>query len=71
MQETKSLTPTIIFIKVLLNILSVLAIIVFGALVVVIVADLILCLVDDHDGIIFKRKQGDYGLIETVISNKE
>lgn len=42
-------------ISILLDVLSILAIIVFGALIVVIIADLILCLFDDHQGIIFRR----------------
>ena len=45
------------FLEIVLNILSVLAIIVFGAFLVVVVADLVLCMFDDHGGIIFRRKK--------------
>lgn len=45
------------FLEIVLNILSVLAIIVFGAFLVVVVADLILCIFDDHGGVIFRRKK--------------
>ena len=56
------------FLEILLNILSILAIIVFGALVVVVVADLILCLIDDHDGIIFKRRKKEEIKEDVVVS---
>ena len=42
-------------VSILLDVLSILAIIVFGALIVIVIADLILCLFDDHQGIIFRR----------------
>ena len=38
---------SVMFLEIVLNILSVLAIIVFGAFLVVVVADLILCIFDD------------------------
>ena len=44
-------------ISIILDVLSILAIIVFGSLIVVVVADLILCLFDDHQGIIFRRNK--------------
>jgi len=47
------------FVNILLDILSILAIIIFGALVIVVVADLILCLFDGHQGIIFNRNKKD------------
>ena len=43
------------FISIVLDILAILAIIVFGSFIVVVVADLILCLFDNHEGIIFNR----------------
>ncbi|MBE5757654.1 MAG: hypothetical protein E7345_01815 [Clostridiales bacterium] len=54
------------FLEIVLNILSVLAIIVFGAFLVVVVADLILCMFDDHGGIIFKRKKHTEVVEETT-----
>jgi len=48
---------SVMFLEIVLNILSVLAIIVFGAFLVVVVADLILCIFDDHGGVIFRRKK--------------
>ena len=47
------------FVNILLDILAILGIIIFGAIVVVIVADLILCLFDGHQGIIFNRNKND------------
>lgn len=47
------------FISIVLDILAILAIIVFGSFIVVVVADLILCLFDNHEGIIFNRKNKD------------
>ena len=47
------------FISILLDILSILAIVIFGAFVVVIIADLILCCFDGHQGIIFNRSKKD------------
>ena len=47
------------FISIVLDILAILAIIVFGSFIVVVVADLILCLFDNHEGIIFNRHKKD------------
>lgn len=44
------------FFSILLDILAILAIIVFGSFIVVLVADLILCMFDNHEGIIFNKK---------------
>lgn len=55
------------FVQILLDILSILAIIIFGSLVVVIIADLILCMFDDHEGIIFRRKKKDTSVSSTNI----
>jgi len=44
-------------ISIILDVLAILAIIVFGALIVVVVADLILCLFDGHQGVIFRRNK--------------
>lgn len=41
--------------SIILDILAILAIIIFGAFIVVVIADLILCMFDDHEGIIFRR----------------
>lgn len=47
-------------ISIILDILAILAIIIFGSFIVVVVADLILCLFDGHQGIIFnKNKKSD------------
>ncbi len=46
------------FLNIILDILSILAIIVFGSLVVVVVADLILCMFDGQKGVIFRRNGG-------------
>ena len=43
------------FFSILLDILAILAIIIFGAFIIVVVADLILCMFDDHEGIIFRK----------------
>ena len=53
-------------INVILDILAILAIIVFGSFIVVVVADLILCCFDDHEGIIFRRKKKTESKTETV-----
>lgn len=47
------------FIGIILDILAILAIIIFGSFIVVVVADLILCLFDGHQGIIFNRNKKD------------
>lgn len=44
-------------IGIILDILAILAIIVFGSFIVVLIADLILCMFDNHEGIIFNRKK--------------
>ena len=44
-------------ISIILDILAILAIIVFGSFIVVVIADLILCMFDNHEGIIFNRKK--------------
>lgn len=44
-------------ISIILDILAILAIIVFGSFIVVLIADLILCMFDNHEGIIFNRKK--------------
>lgn len=44
-------------VSILLDILAILAIIVFGSFIVVLIADLILCLFDNHEGIIFNRNK--------------
>lgn len=41
--------------SIILDILAILAIIVFGSFIVVVIADLILCLFDNHEGIIFNK----------------
>lgn len=51
-------------IGIILDVLSILAIIVFGSLIVVIIADLILCLFDDHQGIFFHRKKKNEETVE-------
>lgn len=43
--------------NIILDILAIVAIIVFGSFIVVVIADLILCCFDDHEGIIFRRKK--------------
>ena len=53
-------------INVILDILAILAIIVFGSFIVVVVADLILCGFDDHEGIIFRRKKKTESKTETI-----
>ena len=53
-------------INVILDILAILAIIVFGSFIVVVVADLILCCFDDHEGIIFRRKKKTESKTETI-----
>ncbi len=45
------------FFGIILDILSILGIIVFGSFIVVVIADLILCMFDDHEGIIFRRNK--------------
>lgn len=55
------------FVSILLDILAILAIIIFGAFIVVLIADLILCLFDDHQGIIFHRgKKCDSETTKTI-----
>lgn len=61
-------------ISIILDVLSILAIIVFGSLIVVVVADLILCLFDDHQGIIFRRKKKSDTTVEenkTVVQKSD
>ena len=57
---------------VILDVLSILAIICFGAFLVIVVADLILSLFDDHQGIFFKRnkKEEDVKAEETCVVQK-
>lgn len=45
--------------SIILDILAILAIIIFGAFIVVVIADLILCMFDDHEGIIFRRHKNE------------
>jgi len=45
------------FFSIILDILAILAIIIFGAFIIVVVADLILCMFDDHEGIIFRKNK--------------
>jgi len=47
------------FLSIILDILAILAIIVFGSFIIVVIADLILCLFDDHEGIIFRRNKDE------------
>lgn len=47
------------FLSIILDILAILAIIVFGSFIIVVIADLILCLFDDHEGIIFRRNRDE------------
>jgi len=54
------------FFNIILDLLAIVGIIVFGSFVIVLVADLILCLFDDHDGIIFRRGKGDDSSTVTV-----
>lgn len=44
-------------ISIILDVLAILAIIVFGSFIVVVIADLILCLFDNHEGIIFNKNK--------------
>jgi len=55
--------------SIILDILAILAIIVFGAFIVVVIADLILCMFDDHEGIIFRRHKEEIKK-ETKIEEK-
>ena len=63
------------FFSIILDILAILAIIIFGAFIVVVIADLILCLFDDHEGIIFhkskKTKNTEEKLEETKVVKQD
>ena len=50
--------------SIILDILAILAIIIFGAFIVVVIADLILCMFDDHEGIIFRRSKKSTSKVE-------
>lgn len=60
------------FFSILLDIIAILGVIILGAIIVVVVADLILCLFDDHDGIIIRRgkKENKEDKSEDAKSNK-
>lgn len=55
-----------IFFSIILDLLLIVGIIVFGSFVIVLVSDLILCLFDDHQGIIFNRNKVGSDRVENV-----